>query len=107
LDPRYRVPKEAIFLVLNRVDPKDAMTPQAFREGIESRLGWAPPVVARIPYDPEVRRAQLSFVPPVTKVDAFREGIDQIVSFFFPNLAGKVPARGLQIGGIRIRLGGR
>jgi MinD-like ATPase involved in chromosome partitioning or flagellar assembly len=107
LDPRYRVPKEAIFLVLNRVDPKDAMTPQAFREGIESRLGWAPPVVARIPYDPEVRRAQLSFVPPVTKVDAFREGIDQIVSFFFPNLAGKAPARGLQLGGIRIRLGGR
>jgi len=107
LDPRYRVPREAIFIALNRVDPKDAMTPQAFREGIESKLGWAPPVVARIPYDPEVRKAQLAFVPPVTKVDAFREGIDQIVSFFFPNLAGKAPSRGIQVGGIRIRLGGR
>jgi len=40
-------------------------------------------------------------------VDAFREGIDQIVSFFFPNLAGKAPSRGIQVGGIRIRLGGR
>ncbi|WP_322794702.1 AAA family ATPase [Thermoflexus sp.] len=107
LDPRYRVPRQAIYLVLNRVTDRDPLTPQAFREGIEAALGWAPPVIARIPHDPEVRRAQIAFVPPVTKVDAFREGIDQIVAFFFPNLSGRPPARGLQLGGIRIRLGGR
>lgn len=107
LDPRYRVPRQAIYLVLNRVTDRDPLTPQAFREGIEGALGWAPPVIARIPHDPEVRRAQLAFVPPVAKVDAFREGIDQIVAFFFPHLSGKPPSKGLQLGGIRIRLGGR
>lgn len=107
LDPRYRVPRQAIYLVLNRVTDRDPLTPQAFREGIEAALGWAPPVIARIPHDPEVRKAQIAFVPPVTRVDAFREGIDQIVAFFFPHLSGKAPSAGLRIGGIRIRLGGR
>ncbi|MDW8029263.1 MAG: AAA family ATPase [Armatimonadota bacterium] len=107
LDPRYRVPRQAIYLVLNRVTDRDPLTPQAFREGIESALGWAPPVIARIPHDPEVRKAQIAFVPPVTRVDAFREGIDQVVGFFFPHLAGKAPPRGLSIGGVRIRFGGR
>lgn len=107
LDPRYRIPRQAIYLVLNRVTDRDPLTPQAFREGVEAALGWAPPVIARIPHDPEVRRAQLAFVPPVTKVDGFREGIDQIVAFFFPNLSGRPAPKGLQLGGIRIRLGGR
>lgn len=105
LDPRYRVPPQAIYMVLNRVTDRDPLTPQAVREGIERTIGWAPPVIARIPHDPEVRKAQIAFVPPVTKVDAFREGIDQIVAFFFPNLSGRPPSKGLQIGGVRIRLG--
>ncbi len=105
LDPRYRVPKEAIYIVLNRVTDRDPLTPNAFRDGIESKLGWAPPVIARIPHDPDVRRAQLNFQPPVVSVEDFREGIDQIVAFFFPNLSGVKPrGKVVNLGGIRIRL---
>ncbi len=105
LDPRYRVPKEAIYIVLNRVTDRDPLTAAAFRDGIESKLGWAPPVIARIPHDPDVRRAQLNFQPPVVSVEEFREGIDHMVSFFFPNLSGVKPGgRVFSLGGIRIRL---
>ncbi len=105
LDPRYRVPKEAIYIVLNRVTERDPLTPNAFRDGIESKLGWAPPVIARIPHDPDVRRAQLNFQAPVVSVEDFREGIDQIVAFFFPNLSGVKPrGRVFNLGGIRVRL---
>ena len=105
LDPRYRVPKEAIYIVLNRVTDRDPLTPNAFRDGIESKLGWAPPVIARIPHDPDVRRAQLNFQAPVVSVEDFREGIDQIVAFFFPNLSGVKPkGKVVNLGGVRIRL---
>ena len=105
LDPRYRVPKEAIYIVLNRVTDRDPLTPSAFRDGIEAKLGWAPPVIARIPHDPDVRRAQMNFQLPVVTVEDFREGIDQIVAFFFPNLSGVKPGgRTLNLGGLRIRL---
>ncbi len=103
LDPRYRIPKEAIYFVLNRVTDRDPLTPNAFREGVESKLGWAPPVIARIGHDPEVRRSQLNFTPPVVRVDAFREGVDQMVAFFFPSLSGVKPAKSVKIGGFRLR----
>lgn len=107
LDPRYRVPREALYLVLNRVTDRDPLTPQAFREGIEAQLGWAPPVIARIPHNPAVRDAQLRFVPPVTAVDDFRAGIDQIAAFLFPQQVvggGGDGARKLKLGGLKIKL---
>lgn len=107
LDERYRVPREAIYLVLNRVTDRDPLTPQAFREGIESVLGWAPPVIARIPHHPAVREAQLRFALPVQSVDEFRGGIDQIVAFLFPEVAsgGAAQAKpGVKLGGVRIRI---
>lgn len=105
LDPRYRVPREAIYIVLNRITDRDPLTPAAFQDGIASKLGWAPPVIARIPHDPDVRRAQLNFQVPVTTVDDFREGIDQIVAFFFPHLSGTKPrGRVLKLGGLHIRM---
>jgi MinD-like ATPase involved in chromosome partitioning or flagellar assembly len=93
-DKRYRVPREAIFAVLNRVTPEDVMTPQRMRDAISPHLdGWAPPFVATIPADPGVRACQIDFVPPVTRRQEFAAGIDQIVDFFYRDLLQKPAAQ--------------
>lgn len=97
-DPRYRVPREAIFAVLNRVTPEDAMTARRMQEAIREKLdGWAPPFVATIPADPGVRACQIDFVPPVTRRQEFAAGIDQIVDFFYSDLLGQ--SAGKAVGG--------
>lgn len=109
LDPRYQVPREAIHAVLNRVTPEDTMTPARMQAAIREQLdGWAPPFVAVIPADPGVRACQNDFVPPVTRRQAFAEGIDQIVDFFYREALGvsasKAAGKGRSLFGIRIRV---
>lgn len=108
-DPRYRVPRDAIYAVLNRVTPDDVLTAKRMQDAIREKLdGWAPPFIATIPADPGVRACQVDFVPPVTRRQEFTSGIDQIVDFFYSDLLGK-PANkavGAKKGplGIRIRV---
>lgn len=109
-DPRYQVPREAIFAVLNRVTPEDSLTPKRMQEAIREQLdGWAPPFVAVIPADPGVRACQVDFVVPVTRRQEFAAGIDQIVDFFYRDSLGQ-PAgkaagkREKGLFGIRVRL---
>jgi len=99
-DPRYQVPRDAIFAVLNRVTQEDTMTAMRMQEAVRSQLeGWAPPFVATIPADPGVRACQVDFVPPVTRRQEFAAGIDRIVDFFYSDLLGKSAAKA--VGGKR------
>lgn len=89
-DDRYKVPRDAIYAVLNRVAPEDTMTPKRMQEAIRDRLdGWAPPFIASIAADPGVRACQVDFVVPVTRRQEFAAGIDQIVDFFYRDLLGR------------------
>jgi MinD-like ATPase involved in chromosome partitioning or flagellar assembly len=98
LDPRYRVPRDAIMAVLNRVTDEDELNASRIMDMIRPHLGgWAPPFIATIPHDPLVRQHQVNFVLPIDKRDAFRKGIDTIVDTFYgdalagrPNGSGKV-----------------
>lgn len=109
-DPRYQVPRQAIYAVLNRVTPEDSLTPKRMQEAIREQLdGWAPPFVAVIPADPGVRACQVDFVVPVTRRQEFAAGIDQIVDFFYREALGQPAARAVGkrergLFGIKIRL---
>ena len=110
LDPRYQVPREAIHAVLNRVTDEDTMTPARMQAAIREQLdGWAPPFVAVIPADPGVRACQNDFVVPVTRRQAFAEGIDQIVDFFYREALGTTASKAVGgkvrslFGGVKIR----
>lgn len=93
-DPRYQVPRDAIYAVMNRVEKEDAMTPRRMQEAIREQLdGWAPPFVAVIPADPGVRACQIDFVLPVSRRQEFAAGIDQIVDFFYGDTLGKPAAK--------------
>ncbi len=84
LDPRYRVPRDAIMTVLNRVTQEDELTPGRMMEIVRTGLsGWAPPFIAKIDHDPLIRQHQVNFVLPIDKRDAFRKGIDTLVDTFY------------------------
>lgn len=109
LDPRYRVPRDAILAVLNRVTAQDELTPTRMMDMIRGELGgWAPPFIATIPHDPQVRAQQVSFGLPIDKCDDLRTGIDAIVDYFYSDvLNGRRIDEGKSRFGIRIKIGGR
>ncbi|CAG0992264.1 hypothetical protein PLCT2_02537 [Planctomycetaceae bacterium] len=109
LDPRYRVPRDAIMAVLNRVTDEDELNATRIMEMIRPHLGgWAPPFIATIPHDPLVRQHQVNFVLPIDKRDAFRTGIDTIVDTFYGDaLAGRANGSGKVRFGIKITVAGR
>lgn len=109
LDPRYRVPRDAILAVLNRVTDEDELNAQRIMEMIRPHLGgWAPPFIATIPHDPLVRQHQVNFVLPIDKRDAFRTGIDTIVDTFYGDaLSGRPNGSGKVRFGIKINVAGR
>ena len=93
-DDKHKVPRDAIFAVMNRVMPEDQMTPSRMRDAVKEQLdGWAPPFVAVIPADPGVRACQVDFVVPVGRRQEFAAGIDQIVDFFYGDTLGKSAAK--------------
>jgi cellulose biosynthesis protein BcsQ len=110
LDDRYKVPLDAIFAVLSRVNPEDTLTPERMQNAIRDRLdGWAPPFVAVIPSDPGVRACQIDGVPPVARRQEFAKGIDQIVDHFYADQLGKSSSKaaggkGRSIFGIKVRI---
>ena len=90
LDERYRVPKEAIYAVMNGVTDDDNITPQAVQETVAGHLdGYAPPVIGVIPWHSQVRPLQNKGVLPVTRIDEFTVGIDRMVDFFYKDVLGQ------------------
>jgi cellulose biosynthesis protein BcsQ len=110
LDDRYKVPRDAIYAILSRVNPEDTMTPERMQNAIRGKLdGWAPPFVAVIPSDPGVRACQIDGVPPVTRRQEFAKGIDQIIDHFYADQLGQSSSRaaggkGRSFFGIKVKI---
>lgn len=103
----HRIPQESIFLVLNQVSDYSRMTANGFYQGLVESYGWAPPVLAVIPYDREVPNAQDGRAPVVGRVDSFSKGVRTVINGLFPGVAGNAnlgPQRKGLLGGL---LGGR
>jgi cellulose biosynthesis protein BcsQ len=84
----HRIPQESIYMVLNQVNERSSITPRGFYEELAQSYGWAPPVLAVIPYDSGIQKAQDEQMPPVAKVDSFGKGVRSVINGLFPGLGG-------------------
>ena len=84
LKSEKRLSRDAIYLVLNQTSDRNSFSPRLFQEELSKSLGWAPPVMAVIPYDPGVTQAQDDGRLPVSHCDDFSSGIRVIVNTLFP-----------------------
>ncbi|MFZ6029556.1 MAG: AAA family ATPase [Chloroflexota bacterium] len=80
----HRIPREAIYLVLNRVNERSMLTAGQFHSELAASYGWAPPVAAVIADNPAVTQAQDAQAPVVTRVDDFAKGIRSLAAALFP-----------------------
>jgi MinD-like ATPase involved in chromosome partitioning or flagellar assembly len=79
-----RIPREAIYLVLNQVNEKGMLSPSSFHTELAAGYGWAPPVAAVIPYLPAISQAQDEQIPAVTRVDPLAKAIRNLAEALFP-----------------------
>ena len=80
----HRIPREAIYLVLNQVSENSPISPREFHDELANCYGWAPPVVAVIPYLPAISQAQDSQVPAVTRVEGLAKAIRNLAEALYP-----------------------
>ena len=88
-DPRYLIPRSAIYLVLNDQRREDNMPATAIQEILADHLnGWAPPVIATIPHDPQVRPMQNRGSLPYRRLEGFTRGVNTLVDHFYGQVLG-------------------
>ncbi len=109
LSGQLRIPREAMYLVLNQVSDQSPISARGFYDELVQAYGWAPPVVAVIPFDPGVSQAQDRQTPPVIGVDGFAKGIRSLVNALFPVMGAETTQERkkstLRLGGLKVRLG--
>lgn len=90
LQEHQRVSEEAIYLVINGFSSADNMTAADIQAAIQERLGYAPPVIATIPYDERIRPKQnLGQIPYGSAgLEKFSRGIDALVDMFYKDFQG-------------------
>jgi cellulose biosynthesis protein BcsQ len=80
----HRIPREAIYLVLNQVTDRSPISVRGFHDELVGSYGWAPPVAAAIPYNPAISQAQDEQIPAVTRVEDLAKGVRSLADFLFP-----------------------
>ena len=102
---RYRIDKSTVFGVLNMRTDQDNITARDIQESAAPHLdGWTIPIIATVPFDPQVRPLQNRSILPVTRLDGFATGIDDMVNFFYADVIG-TKRRGHKGGGLLSKLG--
>lgn len=82
----HRIPREAICLVLNQVSDNSLISVRGYYDELLNGYGWAPPVVAVIPYAPAIIHAQDRQVPAVTRVEDLAKGVRSLAEYLFPGV---------------------
>jgi len=101
---RHRFTQDAFFLVLNQRTAKSIYTAPAFASELAKYIGWTPPVIASIEYDPAIPRAQDDGRPAASTSDSLGRATAAIVDTFYGSARGAESLqRGFKIGRIRFR----
>ena len=79
-----RIPREAIYLVLNQVTERSPISVSGFHDELVRSYDWAPPVAAVIPYNPAISHAHDEQTPAVTRVEDLAKGVRSLADFLFP-----------------------
>ena len=86
---QHRIPVENMYIVLNAVTSQDNLTPDAFHKGAADYLGRAfPPVIATVPWDPEVRACGNRGELACLSTDAFARSIRALADTFYRGVSG-------------------
>jgi len=94
MNAEHRIPREAIFLVLNLVHDRAPMTPRTFLDTLGKEFeGWTPPVAAVIPRVDELPVKQDQGNPPTASLDEFAQGIRSIYKHLYPGMEPEVSNR--------------
>jgi cellulose biosynthesis protein BcsQ len=80
----HRIPREAIYLVLNQVSDRSPISVSGFHAELVDSYGWAPPVAAVIPYIPAISHSQDEQIPAVTRVEDLAKGVRNLADALFP-----------------------
>ena len=82
-----RISREFIYLVINQsIREKSSFTAAQFFSELAQESPWVPPVVANIPFLPEVIQVQDKRMPPFGAVDDFSAGVRRITDALFPGI---------------------
>ncbi len=102
----HRIPQESIFMVLNQAHDRSRLTANQFYQELVQSYGWAPPVLAVIPFDLEISNAQDDRMGAL-KVDGLAKGVRTVINGLFPGVAGSANGGGQKKGLLGGLLGGR
>jgi len=80
----HRIPREAIYLVLNQITDRSPISVRGFHDELVDSYGWAPPVAAVIPYNPVISQAQDEQIPAITRSEDLAKGVRNLADFLFP-----------------------
>jgi hypothetical protein len=90
LKSEKRLARESIYLVLNQTSERSSFTARIFQEELSKVMGWAPPIAAILPFDPDITRAQDDGILPVTRSDVYAGGIRAIINTLFPQMEANI-----------------
>jgi hypothetical protein len=101
---QYRFTQSAFFLVLNQRSPKSIYTAPAFASELAQYIGWSPPVLAVVDYDPNIARVQDDSRPAASASESLGRAAATLVETFYGSARGAEPLRGgIKIGRVKIR----
>lgn len=87
MSAEHRIPREAIFLVINQAHDRTPLTPRGFLDALAKEFdGWTPPVAAVIPRVDELPLKQDEGHPPTASLDEFASAIRSIYKHLYPGM---------------------
>ncbi len=89
----HRIPQESIYMVINQATERSRMSPNVFYNELVSSYGWAPPVLAVLPFESEIPNIQDDRTPVMGKVDSFTKGIRSVINGLFPGISSTASAQ--------------
>lgn len=109
---QHRIPREAMYCVLNRTSNRSSLTPNAFhQEAAQASGGFFPPIVAAFEDDPSIPAVQDRQQIPAVVADNFGRNIQRLADAFYggngASANGRRPIRGqglLGRFGIRVKV---
>jgi MinD-like ATPase involved in chromosome partitioning or flagellar assembly len=96
MSEKHRIPREAIYLVLNQVHEHTPLTPRGFLDALSNEFkDWTPPVAAVLPRLDDLPILQERMMPPTASLDEFSQGIRGLIQHLYPSMRmdSGVPAR--------------
>ncbi|MBA4380614.1 MAG: hypothetical protein C0393_08075 [Anaerolinea sp.] len=103
---QHRIPKEAIYVVLNQMTSKSSLTATSFVKEGSAHAGWFPPVLAVVDYDPAIPQAQDNQRPVNNASETLSKAAIAIADAFYGGERSTKPAHKKQFGGIKFTVKG-